>query len=239
MLYNKNCIEVLESLEQNSVDLIIADPPYFLSKGGKSVKSGQVVSVNKGSWDMPSSVNDVFAFTLDWIKLCHGILKNTGTLWIFTTHHNLGNLLTSLSTINFQIINIIVWQKTDPPPLIYKNKFRFSYELIIWVKKSNMYYINNDFYAQCPTHYLDDIWKMDSVKMSEKKFGYHPTQKPIELLKRIVKFSSKENDLILDPFMGSGTTCVAAKSLQRRFIGIEINEEYYNIALRRIQSIES
>ena len=131
----------------------------------------------------------------------------------------------------------VVWNKTDPPPLIYKNKLKFSYELLIWASKgfkhtfnyNDMFKINND--------ELQDVWTIPAVQMSEKKYGYHPTQKPEALLERIIKACSNPGDIVLDPFCGSGTTCYVAKKLKRRYIGIEKEKEFFNISKRRVESI--
>ena len=130
MLYLGDCIEVMKTLTPQSVDLIFADPPYFLSNGGQSIRSGKVVSVNKGEWDKKENYADVATFTYEWLKEAHRLLKDTGTIWVSGTHHNIFDIERAMKQIGFTIINIVVWHKADPPPLIYKNKFRFSHELI-------------------------------------------------------------------------------------------------------------
>ena len=131
MLYNGDCIEVLKTLKPNSIDLIFADPPYFLSNGGKSIHSGKVVSVNKGDWDDKSTYDNHLDFTKKWLQLSYDALKLGGSIWISGTVHNIFDVKNYLDEIGFKIINIVVWHKSDPPPLIYKNKLKFSYELII------------------------------------------------------------------------------------------------------------
>ncbi len=234
MLYLGDCIEVMKKLERNKVDLIFADPPYFLSNDGQSIRSGKVVSVNKGDWDKKENYDNVDSFTYNWLKECYRILKYDGTIWVSGTHHNIFDIEKNMKRIGFKIINIVIWHKSDPPPLIYKNKFRFSYEFIIWAKKGGKHYFNYDEMYSVNNQEMEDVWLMDAVQMSEKKHGYHPTQKPEALLDRIIKATSKEGDIVLDPFLGSGTTCYVAKKLNRKYIGIEKEKKYFNIAKDRL-----
>ena len=237
MLYNADCIEVLKTLKPNSIDLIFADPPYFLSNGGKSIHSGKVVSVNKGDWDDKSKYDNHLQFTKEWLQQSFRVLRYGGSIWISGTVHNIFDVKNYLDEIGFKIINIVVWHKSDPPPLIYKNKLKFSYELIIWAKKDGKHTFNYDEMFMIADEEMQDVWTIPAVGMSEKKFGYHPTQKPEALLERIIKACSNVGDTVLDPFCGSGTTCYVAKKLNRKYIGIEKNKEYFNISKRRIDSI--
>lgn len=237
MLYNGDCIEILKTLKSKCIDLIFADPPYFLSNGGKSIHSGKIVSVNKGEWDKKSNYEDIFLFTKEWLSECFRVLKDNGSIWVSGTTHNIFDVKKAMDEIGFKIINIVVWQKLDPPPLIYKNKLKFSYELIIWASKGGKHTFNYNDMFSINNEELQDIWPINSVGMNEKKFGYHPTQKPEALLERIIKASSNVGDIVLDPFSGSGTTCFVAKKLNRRYVGIEKEKEYFDISKRRINSI--
>ncbi len=237
MLYNADCIEVLKTLKPNSIDLIFADPPYFLSNGGKSIHSGKIVSVNKGEWDEKSKYDNHLQFTKEWMQQSFRILKYGGSIWISGTIHNIFDVKNYLDEIGFKIINIVVWHKSDPPPLIYKNKLKFSYELIIWAKKAAKHTFNYQYMFDIEGEEMQDVWTIPAVQMHEKKFGYHPTQKPEALLERIIKACSNVGDTVLDPFSGSGTTCYVAKKLNRKYIGIEREKEYFNISKRRIESI--
>jgi site-specific DNA-methyltransferase (adenine-specific) len=237
LLYNDDCIKVLNEIPSESIDLVFADPPYFLSNNGLSYNSGKVVSVNKGDWDKKENYCNVKEFTYSWVKECHRVLKDRGSIWISGTHHNIFDVEQALKKSGFKIINMIVWHKSDPPPLIYKSKFRFSHELIIWAKKGYSYSFN---YAEMFNENnceMEDVWTLPAVRKSEKKFGYHPTQKPEVLLDRIIRCSSKEGDKVLDPFMGSGTTGFVAIKLRRQFVGIEKNNEYFKMACSRINSV--
>lgn len=237
MLYNDDCIEVLKTLKANSIDLIFADPPYFLSNGGKSIHNGKVVSVNKGDWDDKSKYEDSLKFTENWISEAYRVLKFGGSIWVSGTVHNIFDVKSCLDKIGYKTINIIAWHKSDPPPLIYKNKFKFSYELIIWASKGFKHTFNYDEMFKVSNEEMQDVWTIPAVSKSEKKFGYHPTQKPEALLERIIIATSNEKETVLDPFSGSGTTCYVAKKLNRKYIGIEKNKEFFNISKKRIDSI--
>ena len=231
MIYNDDCIKVMKTFPSNKIDMVFADPPYFLSNGGLSIHNGKVVSVNKGDWDKISNYEDISKFNYDWLNECYRLLKNGGTIWVSGTYHNIFDIQNQMKKIGFKIINIIIWHKIDPPPLIFKNKFKFSYEFIIWASKGKhkTFKVNNE--------EMQDVWNLWAVQMHEKKFGYHPTQKPECLLERIIIASTNEKDVILDPFMGSGTTGYVAKKLNRHFVGIEQEKKYFKIAQARIKSI--
>lgn len=238
MLYNGDCIDILKQLKVNSVDLIFADPPYFLSNGGKSIHSGKVVSVNKGDWDDKTKYKDHLEFTKNWLTLCYKVLKYGASIWVSGTIHNIFDIKKFIDEIGYKVINVVIWHKTDPPPLIYKNKLRFSYELLIWASKGNKHKFNYEEMYKISNSELEDIWTIPAVKMNEKKFGYHPTQKPEALLERIILATTNPRDLVLDPFSGSGTTCFVAKKLKRNYIGIEQDKNYFNISVKRLNSLD-
>lgn len=235
-IYNDDCLNVLKKLKDNSIDLIIADPPYFLSNGGKSINNGKIVSVNKGEWDKVNSRGEKLLFTEKWIKACKRVIKPTGSIFIMGSYHNIFDVYDACYKYGLKIINFITWNKTDPPPLIYKNKFRFSAEHILWVKKGKVHKFNYKYIYNVNSEEMTDVWRLSAVSLPEKKFGYHPTQKPIKLMERMIFACTDEGDVVLDPFMGSGTTVVASKKLNRKFIGIEKEISYFNIAKSRIQS---
>jgi site-specific DNA-methyltransferase (adenine-specific) len=224
----------MNELPSSSVDMVFADPPYFLSNDGRSINSGKIVSVNKGEWDKRKNYDDINRFTFEWLKCCYRVLKSSGTIWVSGTMHNIFDVRDNMLKNGYRIINIIIWQKTDPPPLIYKNKFRFSYEFVIWAAKSKGYYFNYQAMYNIKNIEMSDVWVLPAVSNQEKKYGKHPTQKPECLIERIILSCTQENDTVLDPFMGSGTTCVVAKRLNRKFIGIEKEKDYFLIAHKRI-----
>lgn len=234
MIYHGDCLEVLKTIKEKSVSMVFADPPYFLSNGGKSIRSGRIVSVDKGEWDKPQNYSDTLSFTLSWIRACHDVLADDGTIWISGTHHNISIVESALKSCGFWFINAVVWHKEDPPPLIYKTKFRFSYETLLWYGKGRRHCFNYNLMFNHEKREMDDVWTLPAVSRKEKQFGYHPTQKPETLLERIILASTMPGDLVLDPFLGSGTTCVVAKRLGRKYIGIEKERAYYDLACRRL-----
>lgn len=233
-IYNEDCLTMLKKIKPNLIDLIVTDPPYFLSNGGKSIKNGKVVSVNKGEWDKAPNDLEKVIFTENWMTECQRILKSNGSIFITGTTHNIFDIYSISKKLNLRLVNMIVWNKTAPPPLIYKNKFGFSAEYILWFSKGQIHTFNYDDVFKIENKEMTDVWRMPAVKATEKKFGYHPTQKPIELMERIILSSSNKGDIVLDPFMGSGTTCVAAKELGRKFIGFEKEYKYFEIARKRL-----
>ena len=230
----------LKSIDEKSIDMVFADPPYFLSGDGITCSGGKMVSVNKGDWDKKISVKEKHEFNKKWIKECKRILKDNGTIWISGTLHNIYSIGEALEEEGFKIINNITWRKLNPPPNISCRAFTHSTETIIWAKKdikNNKHKFNyNDMKELNGGKQMKDVWEMSLTKPSEKKHGKHPTQKPIALLERIILASTNEGDLILDPFNGSGTTGIVAHMLNRRYIGIDNVQEYLDLTIRRYES---
>lgn len=241
-LINDDTFNALEKFEEKIFDMIFADPPYFLSNDGITCSGGKMVSVNKGKWDKLLSVKEKHEFNEKWIKECYRILKDNGTIWISGTLHNIYSIGMALEEEGFKIINNITWQKTNPPPNLACKTFTHSTETIIWAKKDlkNCKYTFNYDLMKALNHnkQMKDVWTTSLTKPSEKKQGKHPTQKPLEILDRIILASTKENDLILDPFCGSSTTGIAAIKLNRRYIGIDNEKEYLDLSIRRYQEIK-
>lgn len=230
-LFKGNALEILKQLEPKSVDLIFADPPYNLSgENYLTCRSGRIAKCNKGSWDQ---IENIHEFNKKWIKECVRVLKDEGTIWISGTLHNHPSIGVALKELNLWIINDIIWFKPNAPPLIQKNRFVPSTELIWVASKSKRYYFNYEMSVKLSNgKQMRNLW----VIPAERHKTSHPTEKPEKLLERIILIGSKEGDIILDPFMGSGTTGVVAKRLNRNFIGIEIDENYFEIAQKRIES---
>ncbi len=230
----------LKSIDEKSIDMVFADPPYFLSGDGITCSGGKMVCVNKGDWDKKISVKEKHEFNKKWIKECKRILKDNGTIWISGTLHNIYSIGEALEEEGFKIINNITWRKLNPPPNISCRAFTHSTETIIWAKKdikNNKHKFNyNDMKELNGGKQMKDVWEMSLTKPSEKKHGKHPTQKPIALLERIILASTNEGDLILDPFNGSGTTGIVAHMLNRRYIGIDNVQEYLDLTIRRYES---
>ncbi len=236
-----DCCEILMKMKSESVDVIFADPPYFLSNNGITCRGGKVVSVNKATWDEGKDTMTKHKFNRKWIRLCKKILKPNGTIWISGTLHNIYSIGMALEQEGYRILNNITWQKTNPPPNMACRCFTHSTETILWAKK-------NDKKAKQVFQYdlmkrmnegkqMKDVWRGSLTKLSEKREGKHPTQKPEYLLERIILASTYEGDVILDPFCGSGTTGVVAGKNKRLFVGIDNEEEYLKISRRRLEKI--
>jgi site-specific DNA-methyltransferase (adenine-specific) len=234
MIHLGDCIEGMKSIPSGKINMIFADPPYFLSNGGLSIHNGRVVSVNKGEWDKRSNCPNIRSFTKAWLSECYRLLSPEGTIWVSGTEHNIFDVHSVMGELGFRTINIVIWHKVDPPPLLYKNKFRFSYEYLIWAGRGKSHYFNYQEMYETGHQEMDDVWNLPAVQMSEKNFGYHPTQKPECLLERIILCSSKSGDVILDPFMGSGTTGAVGVRLGRKFVGFEKDPDYFEICKKRI-----
>ena len=217
--------------------MIFADPPYFLSNNGITCSSGKMVSVNKGEWDKSLDVESKHSFNRKWINECYRVLKDDGTIWISGTLHNIYSIGMALEEEKFKIINNITWQKTNPPPNLACKTFTHSTETIIWARKDlkkSKYTFNYNLMKELNDNkQMKDVWTTSLTKPSEKKCGKHPTQKPLEILDKIILASTKENDLILDPFCGSSTTGISAKRLNRAYIGIDNSKEYLDLSKRR------
>lgn len=239
-LLHGDALLLLKKIKPKSVDMIFADPPYFLSGEGITCNSGKMVSVKKGSWDEKISLKEKHSFNKKWIKECKRVLKDDGTIWISGTMHNIYSIGMALEENGFKIINNITWQKLNPPPNISCRAFVHSTETILWAKKDlkgAKHLFNYDVMKELNNgKQMKDVWPTSLTKPSEKKQGKHPTQKPIALLERIILASTKENDLILDPFNGSGTTGIVARRLNRNYIGIDKEKEYLDLTIRRKES---
>ncbi len=240
-LYQDSCFKVLKKLGSKSIDFIFADPPYFLSDGGITCKSGKVSSVNKGIWDQPLSLKEKISFSKNWLRECHRILKDQGTIMISGTLHIIHIIGVALEEVGFEIINNITWIKKNPPPNLACKCFKHSSETILWAKKkeTKKYIFNYQLMKKINQNkQMSDIWIFGRPRKKEMIYGKHPTQKPLDLLERIILATTTENDLILDPFMGSGTTGVASLMQNRKFIGIEIDQTYFEIAKKRLLDVK-
>ena len=231
----------LKKLEEKSIDMIFADPPYFLSGDGITCSGGKMVSVNKGDWDKKKTIDEKHKFNRKWIKLCYKILKDDGTIWISGTMHNIYSIGMALEQEGFKIINNITWKKLNPPPNISCRFFVHSTETILWAKKDlkkSKHKFNYELMRNLNGgKQAKDVWESSLTKPSEKKQGKHPTQKPIEILEKLILASTDEGDLILDPFNGSGTTGIVASRLNRKYIGIDTEKEFLDLTIRRKDNI--
>lgn len=223
-------------------DMIFADPPYFLSNGGISVQSGKMVSVNKGDWDKSKGFDYINDFNREWLSLARDKLKDNGTIWISGTYHNIFSIGQLLTELGFKILNIVTWQKTNPPPNLSCKYFTHSTEYIIWARKHPKvtHYYNYELMKQLNGgKQMKDVWQLPAIARWEKSCGKHPTQKPLSVLTRIILASTKPGDWILDPFTGASTTGIAANLANRRFLGIDQELDFLKISKARKQEIEN
>lgn len=235
-----DCSVLLPQFE-HKFDMIFADPPYFLSNGGISNSNGKLVCVDKGDWDKGGTPEYIQEFNKKWLTACKSKLKDNGTIWVSGTHHNIFSVADQLSELGFKILNVVTWAKTNPPDNLSHRMLTHSSEFIIWAKKTKQAYhkYNYELMKQLnDDKQMTDVWYMPAVAKWEKSCGKHPTQKPLPLLARIILASTNKNDWILDPFNGSGTTGIAAKLLERRFLGIDQDESFLELTKKRWHELE-
>jgi len=248
-LYHANCLDILDKFPENSIDMVFADPPYLLSNGGFTVHAGKRVSVNKGYWDKSNGIEKDFEFHLKWIQAVKRVLKPHGTIWISGTYHSIYQCGFALQISGFHILNDIAWFKPNATPNLSCRYFTASHETLIWAKKdkNSKHIFNYDLmkkgewledFLKKPNSQMRSVWAIRTPKLIEKKFGKHPTQKPEDLLKRIIIASTNKGNLILDPFTGSSTTGIIAYLLGRKFIGIDIEKKYLDLSIKRFEDLE-
>ncbi len=250
-LFEGDCLEILPTLPERSVDMIFADPPYNLSNGGITCHAGRMVSVNKGEWDKSNGIEQDHEFTLSWLTACRRVLKDNGTIWVSGTMHNIYSIGFTLQQLGYKLLNEISWFKPNAAPNLSCRYFTHSHETILWAAKSEKSKHKFDYQLmkqiaggkQMRSLWVDidvkdepqDIWPITTPKKTEKKFGKHPTQKPVVLLERIILASTNPDDTILDPFTGSSTAGVAVIRNNRRFIGIDTENEYLELSKKRLE----
>lgn len=249
VLYQEDCLNILKDLPQNSVDMIFADPPYNLSNGGFTVHAGKRVKVDKGEWDKSEGFKDDYGFHYNWLKACKRVLKPEGTLWVSGTYHSIYQCGHALQSLGYHILNDIAWFKPNASPNLSGRFFTASHETLIWARKDKKakHFFNYQLMknGKWPEDFLKkdgkqmrSVWSMLTPRNWEKKFGKHPTQKPIDLLKRIVLASTKEGDVVLDPFTGSSTTGIVATAFKRKYIGIDLEKKYLEVSVKRYKDAQ-
>jgi site-specific DNA-methyltransferase (adenine-specific) len=238
-LYQGDCLEILEKIPDNSADLVFADPPYFLSNGGITCHAGKMVSVHKGDWDKSKGPDANHEFNRAWLAACQRILKDHGSIWVSGTSHVIHSVGFAMQQLGFKLLNDISWVKPNPPPNLSCRYFTHATETIIWAAKNKRSRHTFHYKLMKETNrgkQMKSVWEIKPPESWEKKFGKHPTQKPVALLERILLASTNEGDLILDPFVGGATTLIAALRLRRAAIGCDLALDYLQIAVRRLCS---
>jgi site-specific DNA-methyltransferase (adenine-specific) len=254
-----DCRELLALLPAASVDLVFADPPYFLSNGGFTCHSGRRAPVRKGAWDASGGLQEDHRFNVAWLSACQRVLKPEGTLWVSGTQHGIFSVGFALQSLGFKLLNTVTWYKPNASPNLSCRYFTHSSELLIWAAPRPAprllhTFQYQDMRAEAGGKQMRDVWALPQTgqeeldasgqgkvwtltgpKPSEKALGRHPTQKPLALLERVVRASTSQGALVLDPFCGSGTTGVAARALGRRFLGLDASAEYLRLAKARLE----
>ena len=262
VIYNENCVTGMQThIPDGSVDLIIADPPYNLDKGKrakynfdhtkdkdgvshkKEVDSNIIQSENR-QWDS-FTFDEYIDFSVSWLTEAKRILKPTGSMWIFGTYHNMGVINVILHQLEYNFINEVIWYKRNATPNLTRRNLTASHENLFWISKTKEYTFNYDWTRE--GSFPDDSFKNEGKQMrtvwdihqskakDETKHGKHPTQKPLSILSRIIQISAKPGMVMLTPFAGSGSECVAAKSLGLSYIGFETRPEYVTLATLRLE----
>lgn len=249
-LYLGDSLKLLKGLPDKSIDMVFADPPYFLSNGGFSIHSGKMVSVNKGDWDKSKGLDSDLAFYDAWIGELRRVLKPHGSLWISGTYHSIYLCGYTLAKHGYKILNDITWYKPNAAPNLSGRYFTASHETLIWSKPSKdaKHVFNYDLMRngewpedaiKVPNKQMRSVWSINTLGRDEKVHGKHPTQKPLKLLERIILSCTNPDDMILDPFTGSSTTGIAAYKHNRKFIGIDTEKEYLDLSIKRFKDIIS
>jgi len=187
-------------------------------------------------------LKEMDAFNLRWLSSVRDHMKDNATIWISGTHHNIFSVQQQLLKLGFKILNVITWAKTNPPPNISCRYFTYSTEFIIWARKSQKvpHYFNYELMKQLNDEkQMTDVWRLPAIAQWEKSCGKHPTQKPLGVLARLIQASTEPGAWILDPFSGSATTGIAANLLDRRYLGLEMEDEFLAMSKARREEIEN
>ncbi|MEQ8443617.1 MAG: site-specific DNA-methyltransferase [Alphaproteobacteria bacterium] len=238
-----DCIEVMRSLPEESIDMIFADPPYNLQLSGSLYRPNNTkVDAVDDHWDKFDDFDAYDRFTRDWLAAARRLLKPNGTIWVIGSYHNIFRVGTALQNMGFWILNDVIWVKTNPMPNFKGRRFTNAHETMIWCSKDQNARYTFNYEAMKALN--DDLqmrsdWTMPicagAERLKDETGGKaHPTQKPEALLHRVILSSTEPGQVVLDPFLGSGTTAAIAKRLGRRWIGIEREEDYLKVARRRI-----
>ncbi len=246
-IYQGDCLDILKTFPDRSVDLIFADPPYNMQTEGELLRiDGTAFEGVSDKWDKFNSLQEYDNFSRQWLVECRRILKNDGAIWVIGSFQNIFRLGYIMQDLGFWILNDVIWSKPNAVPNFGGTRFQNSHETLIWCSKSKgakyqfnyntMKYLNGN-------KQMKSVWNIgicignERLKNAEGK-KIHSTQKPEQLLYNIILSSTKTEDLVLDPFFGTGTTGAVAKRLGRHYVGIEREEQYIKAATRRIQSIQ-
>jgi len=248
-VHRGDSLEKLQQMPEESVDLIVADPPYNASHGNDAEYEEKNWEKLDEDWDSFTK-DDYFLFTQEWIKEARRVLTEGGSIFVFGSYHNIGFVNVTFQKFNMDMLNEIIWYKRDAFPNIACTRLTASHESILWaykgddknytfnydwVKKQNW---EQDLFDKADTQ-VRTVWNIAKSKPKEEtKHGDHPTQKPLSVVDRLVQMASEEGDIVLDPFAGSGTSLVSAKKYEREYIGIDKEQEFVDLAKKRLKDTE-
>lgn len=242
-LYQGNCLDLLDRIAaehpEGRFDCVFADPPYFLSNGGITCQAGKMVKVDKGDWDKSRGPDLNHEFNLEWLRRCQRVLKPNGTIWVTGTHHAIFSIGFAMQQLGFKILNDIAWEKPNPPPNLSCRYFTHSTETVLWAAKNERSKHTFNYQAMRAANggkQMKTVWTMTAPGKAEKSLGKHPTQKPLALIERCLLAATNEGDLVLDPFLGAGSTVMAALRTKRGCVGIELDEVHAKLAVKRLRT---
>jgi len=246
VILDGDCIEQMQGLPERSIDMVFADPPYNLQLQGELHRPNQTrVDGVTDAWDRFDSLKDYDRFTEAWLTAARRLMKDDASLWVIGSYHNIFRVGAILQDLGFWILNDLVWRKTNPMPNFRGRRFTNAHETLIWAAKHeesrytfnyrSMKALNEE--LQMRSDWTLPICGGQERLRDEQGKKAHATQKPEALLYRCIAAASKPGDLILDPFLGSGTTAAVAKKLGRHFIGIEREEAYRRVARERLAQV--
>ena len=243
-----NSLKIMKKIPNNSIDLVFVDPPYNLQLGGTLLRPNhtKVGGVNE-DWDKFNNYKEYDKFTKNWLIESKRVLKKEGALWVIGSYHNILRVGTIIQNLGFWILNDIIWHKTNPMPNFKGTRFTNAHETLLWCATSkdakytfnyqNLKTLNEG--KQMRSDWFIPICSGKERLKNKNNERSHPTQKPESLLYRIILSSTNKGDIILDPFLGSGTTAAVAKKLKRKFIGIEKDKLYFKLAQKRLRKTET
>ena len=241
--YHGNCLDLLDAIiakyPEGRFDMIFADPPYFLSNGGVTCQAGKMVKVDKGDWDKSRGSELNHEFNLAWLSRCQRALKPNGTLWVTGTLHVIFSVGYAMQQLGMKLLNDITWEKPNPPPNLSCRYFTHSTETVLWAAKTSKSKHTFNYQRMREINggkQMKTVWKMNSRSGDERVLGKHPAQKPIALVERCLLAATNEGDTVLDPFLGGGTTAVAALRCRRRCVGIDTGANHLNLARARAEA---
>lgn len=253
VLHWGDCVEIMDhQIRPGTIDLVVSDPPYNMSKKklkDRSSRTGGDYNKINADWDKKER-GEFIQFTDRWIQSCHRALKDNGSIYVMSSHHELDVVMSSLKRTKFDVKNLITWRKTNPVPSKTRRTYTHASELIIWAVKGGKYTfnwealraINPERQNDGSPKLMQDVWELPTCQGDERLKGedgkpLHPAQKPEALIQRMVVASTNPGDIVLDPFVGSGTTAAVAHKLGRRWIGIDTDAQYLRAASRRLRNL--